>query len=95
MSDFIRDRASSYTEIVALYRKSSAKILARVEVPLDYNHTLSTVWELSLHNLPTDASTLQKLVAFSGPDAIEERFLTNYAAGFSDERLEFLDDEFE
>ena len=52
VSEFIRDRASPYTEFLALYQKSSAKILARGEVPLEYNHTLSTVWELSLHNLP-------------------------------------------
>jgi predicted ATPase len=95
VSEFIRDRASSYKEFLALYQKSSAKILARGEVPLEYNHTLSTVWELSLHNLPQDASTLQKLIAFFDPDAIEERLLTNADAGLSDERLEFLSDEFE
>jgi hypothetical protein len=95
VSDFIRDRASSYTEFVALYQKSSAKILTRGEVPLEYNHTLSTVWELSLHNLPQDASTLQKLIAFFDPDTIEERFLTNTNAGLSDEKVEFLTDEFE
>ena len=89
VSEFIRDRASSYTEFLALYQKSSAKILARGEVPLEYNHTLSTVWELSSHNLPPDASTLQKLIAFLDPDAIEERLLTNTHARLSDERLEF------
>lgn len=94
VSEFIRDRASSYTEFVALYQKSSAKILERGEVPLEYNHTLSTVWELSLHNLPPDASTLQKLIAFFDPDAIEERVLINANAGLSDEKVEFLTDEF-
>jgi hypothetical protein len=64
-------------------------------VPLEYNHALSTVWELFLHSLPQDASTLQKLIAFFDPDAIEERLLTNADAGLSDERLEFLSDEFE
>jgi len=58
-------------------------------VPLEYNHTLSTVWALSSHNLPPDASTLQKLIAFLDPDAIEERLLTNTHARLSDERLEF------
>jgi hypothetical protein len=77
------------------HQKSSAKILARGEVPLEYNHTLSTVWELSLHNLPQDASTLQKLIAFFDPDTIEERFLANPNAGLSDEKMEFLTDEFE
>jgi hypothetical protein len=33
VSDFIRDRASSYTEFVALYQKSSAKILAEARFP--------------------------------------------------------------
>jgi NB-ARC domain len=95
VSEFICDRGSSYTEFLALYQKSSAKILARGEVPLEYTHTLSTVWELSLNNLPQDASTLLKLIAFFDPDAIEERLLTNADAGLSDERLVFLSDEFE
>jgi hypothetical protein len=95
VSEFIRDRASSYTEFLTLYQKSSAKILARGEVPLEYNHTLSSVWELSLHNLPHDASTLQKLIAFFDPDAIEERLLNNADAGLGDEMLKFLGDEFE
>ena len=94
VSEFIRDRSSSYAEFVALYQKSSAKILARGEVPLEYNHTLSTVWELSLHNLPPDASTLLKLIAFFDPDALEESVLTNANADLSDEKLEFLTDEF-
>jgi hypothetical protein len=95
VSEFICDRGSSYTEFLALYQKSSAKILARGEVPLEYTHTLNTVWELSLNNLPQDASTLLKLIAFFDPDAIEERLLTNADAGLSDERLVFLSDEFE
>jgi hypothetical protein len=57
ISDFIRDSASSYIEFLALYPKSLAKILAKGEVTLEYNHTLSTAWELSSHNLPQDAST--------------------------------------
>jgi len=48
-----------------------------------------------LHNLPHDASTLQKLVAFFDPDAVEERLLMNADAGLSDEMLKFLRDEFE
>jgi hypothetical protein len=35
VSDFIRDRASSYTKFLALYQESSAKILARGEAPLE------------------------------------------------------------
>jgi hypothetical protein len=92
VSDFICDRASSYTEFVALYQKSS---LARGEVPLEYTYTVSTVWESSLHNMPQDASPLQKLIAFFDPDTIEERFLTNANAGLSGEKVEFLTDEFE
>lgn len=95
VSEFIRDRVSSYTEFLALYQKSSSKILARAGVPLEYNHTLSTVWELSLHNLPQDSSTLQKMIAFFDPDAVEERLLTNTDAELGDVRLEFLSDEFE
>ena len=48
-----------------------------------------------MEKLPENARVLQNLLAFFDPDRIEERLLTNPKAEFSDERLEFLADEFE
>lgn len=95
ISEFIRDRGCSYAEFLSIYRSSAAKIHARGEAPIEYNHTLSTVWDLSIQKLPQNASVLQNLVVFFDPDRIQERLVTNTKAGLSDERLEFLLDDFE
>ncbi len=95
MSGFICDRGYSYEEFLPIYRKSAAKIHAREERPVEYNHTLSTVWDLSLQNLPQDASILQIFTAFFDPDKIEERLLTNPKVSPPDDRFDFLTDEFE
>lgn len=85
MSEYIRDRGYSYEEFLRVYRKSASKIHAKVETPMEYNHTLSTVWEISLQNLPQDASTLQNFTAFFDPDKIEERLLTNPKVNHTDD----------
>ena len=95
ISDFVRDRGYSYQEFLAVYRKSAAKVLKRGDAPLEYDHTLSTVWELSLEKLPEDAKILQKLLVFFDPDRIQERLLINEKADITDNRFEFLTDEFE
>lgn len=95
MSEYIRDRGCSYEEFLRIYRKSASKIHAKGETPMEYNHTLSTVWDISLQNLPQDASTLQNFTAFFDPDKIGERLLTNPKVSHTDDRLEFLIDEIE
>lgn len=92
MSEYIRDRGCSYEEFLLIYRKSASKIHAKGETPMEYNHTLSTVWDISLQNLPQDASTLQNFTAFFDPDKIGERLLTNPKVSHTDDRLEFLID---
>ena len=95
ISEFIRNRGYSYVEFLPIYQRSSAKIHARGETPIDYNHTLSTVWDISLQKLPHEASMLQNLLAFFDPDKIEERILKNPDANLASERLQFLSDDFE
>lgn len=95
ISEFIRDRGCSYEEFLPMYRTSAAKIHSRGETPIEYNHTLSTVWDLSLERLTPEARILQNLLVFFDADKIEERLLSNPKAGILDERLEFLGDEFE
>ncbi|KAH0545465.1 hypothetical protein FGG08_000466 [Glutinoglossum americanum] len=81
ISEFIRDRSYSYEEFLPIYQSSAAKVLARGKTPIEYNHTLSTVWDLSLQKLPQESKILQNLIAFFDPDRIEERLLTNPKAG--------------
>ena len=95
ISEFIRDRSYSYEEFIPIYQKSSARIYATSKIPLEYSHTLSTVWELSIERLPQIARTLQNLLAFFDPDRIEERLLINQKSSLADDQLEFLFDDFE
>ena len=95
ISQFIRERGYSYEEFLRLYEKSAAKIFLRGEAPPEYNHTLSTVWEISIEDLPQDARTLQNLLAFFDPDSVAERLLTDTRASLTHERLQFLFDELE
>ena len=53
-NDFIRDRQYSYSQFLALYQSSASKIIAKSETPLEYNHTLGTVWNLLLEKLLGD-----------------------------------------
>lgn len=95
MSDYIRDRGCSYEEFLRNYRNPASKILEKGETPMEYNHTLSTVWDASLRNLPQDAGILLNFAAFFDPDKIEEHLLTNPKAHHTDDRLEFFIDEIE
>jgi predicted ATPase len=95
ISDFIRDRSYSYSEFLPLYQSSASKIIARGETTMEYNHTLRTVWDLSLQELSGDARTLQQLLSFLEPDKIEEKMMTNPGSGLTKTRFDFLRDEFE
>ena len=95
ISDFIRDRQYSYSQFLPLYQSSASRVIAKGENPLEYNHTLRTVWDLSLKNLSGDAQTLQQLLSFLEPDKIEEKMLTNPKSGLVDSCFEFLQDELE
>ncbi|KAI9841861.1 MAG: hypothetical protein M1837_000331 [Sclerophora amabilis] len=95
ISEVIRDRGCSYEEFLQSYRSFAAEIHAGAERPVEYNRALSTVSELSLHTLPENATLLQNLIVFFEADGIEERLLRNPTAGLTDERFEFLQDDFE
>ena len=94
MSGFILQQRLSLNDFLSLYEKNSAKINSRKARRTDYNHTLSTVWEVSLTQLSGPSSTLQKMLPFFDPDKIPESILR------SDDKaqkgnFEFLDDDME
>ena len=62
----------------------------RSQAPVEYNHTLNTVWSIAFERLSSSAPTLQNLLVFFDPDAIQERLLTNTKAALTDHRLEIL-----
>jgi predicted ATPase len=95
MSSFIQDRGYSYVEFLALYRKHAERIFVKNQSQVDYDHTLNTVWDMSLLSLSTNARILLNLLSFFDPDSIPERIFINTRAKILEPRLAFLTDEFE
>lgn len=92
---FISQRKSPLQEFLPLYERNSAKIDSRKTGFINYDHTLSTVWEMSLNKLPKDPGKLLNLLAFFEPDAIHELVLIEGSKLLEDEEFEFLQDEME
>ncbi|KAF4611320.1 hypothetical protein G7Y89_g15693 [Cudoniella acicularis] len=88
-------RHSRYEEFLRQCEESTSKIHARGETPQEYNHTLSTVWAMSLEKLPPESENLLSVLVFFDPDLIPERLFTNPRASLGDDCFEFLLDEFE
>lgn len=96
ISGFMTKQKLSIVDFLPLYERNAAKIHSRKIGPSDYQHTLSTVWSLSLSQLSGDASALQKLLAFFDPDRVEEAILmNNEVAGAGSRNFEFIHDEME
>ncbi|CAK7200406.1 hypothetical protein SEUCBS139899_003101 [Sporothrix eucalyptigena] len=97
IGNFIRNRSCSYAEFLRMYEKSAEKILKRSDKPVEYEHTVLTTWELSLHGLSDDGRHLQNLLAFLDPDGVQESVLTNEKAveKLDNSDFEFMSDEFD
>jgi hypothetical protein len=95
ISGFIMQQKLSLHKFIPLYEKNAAKIHAKKTGVTDYEHTLSTVWELALGKLSASASSLLKLLAFFDPDRIDEVLLTESVEPEEDTEFAFLADEME
>ncbi|RYC57267.1 hypothetical protein CHU98_g8943 [Xylaria longipes] len=92
---FIAQRRLALKDFLALYERNATKINARKTTEDDYEHTLSTVWEVSFERLPEDSTILLNMMIFFDPDSInEDIFLqgSQTEAGLESE-FEFLTDE--
>lgn len=69
---FIAQRRLPLKDFLSLYERNAAKIDARKTVKDDYEHTLSTVWDVSFQKLPESASKLLNLLIFFDPDGVDE-----------------------
>lgn len=92
---FISRRKLPLQDFIPLYEKNAAEIDSRKTVLTDYEHTLSTVWEISLAKFSDNASTLLNLLAFFEPDATHELVLIQGSALLDNEEVGFLSDEME
>lgn len=69
---FIAQRRLPLKGFLALYEKNAAKIDARKTGKVDYEHTLSTVWDVSFQKLPENATKLLNMLIFFDPDGVDE-----------------------
>ena len=92
---FISQRKLPLQAFIPLYERNAAKIDARKTGLTDYEHTLSTVWEMSLNRLTGDALELLHLLAFLEPDGVSEQILSEASTLIDAEEFEFLKDELE
>ncbi|CAG9981562.1 unnamed protein product [Clonostachys byssicola] len=95
VSDFIRDLSCSYAEFLEIYKKSAERLFPKLDIPIDYNATALTTWEVSVERLSEDAKNLLNLLVFFDPGLIPECFIFDTKAGIEDPCYEFLVDEFE
>ena len=95
MSSFIRNRGYSYEEFLAFYHRHAEKIFVRHQPRVDYDHTLSTVWDSSLRLLSSNAKNLLNLLSLFDCDSISESLFVENRAEILESRLRFLTDEFE
>lgn len=69
---FIVQRRLALKDLLSLYERNSTKTNAKKSQLSAHKHSLVTVWEISLSQLPDEASRLQKLLAFLSPDTMHE-----------------------
>ena len=92
---FILQRRIPLKDFLALYNRNSAGVDARGTTNMNYNHTLATVWEMSLSRLSGDAKVLLRLLAFTDPDYVPESLFTDGALCVTSPLLQFAGDEIE
>ena len=92
---FINQRKIPLKDFLPLYQRNASKIDAKKTGITDYEHSLSTVWEISLSKLDGSAYMLQGLLAFLDPDKIDEVVLTEGSknTGLNTPEFVFLSDE--
>jgi hypothetical protein len=95
ISGFIVQQRLALDAFLPLYERNSVRIDARKVVRGDYEHTISTVWELSLGQLSGPSRTLQTILAFLDPDKVHESVLREGGEAIQEGDFEFLGDEME
>jgi hypothetical protein len=96
ISGFVVQQRLALKDFLPLYERNAVRIHMKKTGLSDYQHTLSTVWDLALSSLTGHASSLQKLLAFFDPDRIAETILTTKdALKAGGDEFDFLTDEME
>jgi hypothetical protein len=91
---FIKQRRLALSEFLPLYERHSSKINARRAHGSDYEHTLSSVWNVSFERLTENSTHLLNLLSLLHPDGVFEDILLEGSENV-DEEFAFLSDEME
>lgn len=95
VAGFITQRRLALKDFLPLYERYSSRVDSRKNPGSDYEHTLSTVWDMSFQKLTeTNSACLLNILSFFEPDGISEDILINGSKDLDEEFL-FLSDEFE
>lgn len=92
---FVKQRKLCLRDFLPLYRRHATKIDARKAPGSDYEHTLSTVWDVSLGKLTDMSVRFLNLLSFFDPDGISEEVLLRGSRDIGDQDFSFLSDEME
>lgn len=95
IGSFISQRRIPLQDFLPLYERNAAKIDSKKSSLTDYEHTLSTVWSMSLSKLADQPRKLLNLLVFFEPDAIRETVIVEGSKLLEDEAFGFVQDEFE
>lgn len=91
----LNQRKMPLKDFLPLYKRNAERIDSKKTGITNYEHSLSTVWEMSLDKLSGSARILQQMLVFFNPDKIDEEVLRQGSQGLSDTDVdvEFLADE--
>ncbi|KAI0973577.1 P-loop containing nucleoside triphosphate hydrolase protein [Xylaria arbuscula] len=89
---FIAQRKLSLHGFLPLYERNSTRIDARKAPGSDYEHTVSTVWDIAFKSLSENSTHLLNLFSFLDPDGISEEVLLQGSCDLGGD-LAFLVDE--
>ena len=85
----------SIHDFLPMYGRHLEKIDAKKSRLTQYEHALSTVWDMSLSKLSGPSAHLQKLMALFHPDGVSENMLCEGSNLVTDEDLHIFSDEME
>lgn len=88
---FVVQRKLSLHDVLPLYERYSARIDARKAPGSDYEHTLSTVGDVSFQKLTEPSTRLLNVLSYFHPDSIPEDILSQGSDGLDDD-FSFLSD---
>ncbi|KAL8781443.1 MAG: hypothetical protein Q9213_005995 [Squamulea squamosa] len=92
---FINQRKMPLKDFLPLYRRNVERIDSKKTGTVNYEHSISTVWEMTLNRLSGSARLLQQILAFLDPDKIDQAVVIGGSQALVENRpdMEFLGDE--